>query len=132
MMNELSRPWMYSHPVSGKLSAVHSAKKGSTVLERRMDDLDLDKENYYWYLDLRKYGTVPHAGFGLGFERLVSYITGMSNIRDVVPYPRVPGKGRLLNGYFTAGANTPWSAAPAVGSAGRSLKNWPVPEPGSR
>ena len=62
------------------------------VLEKRMDDLGLDKENYQWYLDLRKYGTVPHAGFGLGFERLVSYITGMANIRDVIPYPRVPGR----------------------------------------
>jgi asparaginyl-tRNA synthetase len=62
------------------------------VIERRMDELGLDKENYHWYLELRKYGTVPHAGFGLGFERLVSYITGMSNIRDVIPYPRVPGR----------------------------------------
>jgi len=62
------------------------------VLEKRMDELGLDKENYSWYLDLRKYGTVPHAGFGLGFERLVSYITGMANIRDVIPYPRVPGR----------------------------------------
>jgi len=62
------------------------------VLEQRMDELGLDKKNYQWYLDLRKYGTVPHAGFGLGFERLVSYITGMANIRDVIPYPRVPGK----------------------------------------
>ena len=62
------------------------------VLEKRIEDLGLDRENYGWYLDLRKYGTVPHAGFGLGFERLVSYITGMSNIRDVIPYPRVPGK----------------------------------------
>ncbi len=62
------------------------------VLERRMDELDLDKESYKWYLELRKYGTVPHAGFGLGFERLVSYITGMANIRDVIPYPRVPGR----------------------------------------
>ena len=62
------------------------------VLERRMDELNLDKEGYSWYLDLRKYGSVPHAGFGLGFERLVSYITGMANIRDVIPYPRVPGR----------------------------------------
>jgi asparaginyl-tRNA synthetase len=62
------------------------------VLERRMDELGLDKETYDWYLDLRKYGSVPHAGFGLGFERLVSYITGMANIRDVIPYPRVPGR----------------------------------------
>jgi len=62
------------------------------VLQNRMDELGLDKENYSWYLDLRKYGSVPHAGFGLGFERLVSYITGMSNIRDVIPSPRVPGR----------------------------------------
>jgi len=62
------------------------------VLERRMDELGLDTKHYDWYIDLRKYGTVPHAGFGLGFERLVSYITGMANIRDVIPYPRVPGK----------------------------------------
>jgi len=62
------------------------------VLEQRMSALGLDRESYAWYLDLRKYGTVPHAGFGLGFERLVSYITGVSNIRDVIPYPRVPGR----------------------------------------
>ena len=62
------------------------------VLERRIDELGLEKETYDWYLDLRRYGTVPHAGFGLGFERLVSYITGMSNIRDAIPFPRVPGR----------------------------------------
>ena len=65
------------------------------VLERRMDELNLDKEGYDWYLDLRRYGTVPHSGFGLGFERLVNYITGMTNIRDVIPYPRVPGKAEF-------------------------------------
>lgn len=62
------------------------------VLEQRMSTLGLDRGSYAWYMDLRKYGTVPHAGFGLGFERLVSYITGVSNIRDVIPYPRVPGR----------------------------------------
>lgn len=62
------------------------------VLERRMDELGLDKDVYDWYLDLRRYGSVPHAGFGLGFERLVNYITGIHNIRDVIPYPRVPGR----------------------------------------
>ena len=60
-----------------------------------MSELDLDVEHYNWYLDLRRYGTVPHAGFGLGFERLVNYITGMTNIRDVIPYPRVPGKAEF-------------------------------------
>ena len=62
------------------------------VLERRMAEQDMDAETYSWYVDLRRYGTVPHAGFGLGFERLITYITGMSNIRDVIPYPRIPGR----------------------------------------
>ena len=60
-------------------------------LDRRMSELKLDKDTYRWYLDLRAYGTVPHAGFGLGFERLISYITGVKNVRDVIPFPRVPG-----------------------------------------
>ena len=59
---------------------------------KRMADQGMDAETYSWYVDLRRYGTVPHAGFGLGFERLITYITGMSNIRDVIPYPRVPGR----------------------------------------
>ena len=54
-------------------------------------DQGLSEESYWWYLDLRRYGTVPHAGFGLGFERLIQYMTGMANIRDVHPFPRVPG-----------------------------------------
>ncbi|MBE9062571.1 asparagine--tRNA ligase [cf. Phormidesmis sp. LEGE 11477] len=60
------------------------------VLERRITEAGLPKEDYWWYLDLRRYGTVPHAGFGLGFERLVQFMTGMSNIRDVIPFPRTP------------------------------------------
>ena len=62
------------------------------VLQQRMAEQGMDAETYSWYVDLRRYGTVPHAGFGLGFERLITYITGMSNIRDVIPYPRVPGR----------------------------------------
>lgn len=58
------------------------------VLEERMKELGLRKEDYWWYLELRKYGSVPHAGFGLGFERAVQYVTGVQNIRDVIPYPR--------------------------------------------
>ncbi|MEM9150015.1 MAG: asparagine--tRNA ligase, partial [Cyanobacteria bacterium P01_F01_bin.3] len=60
------------------------------VLERRIGEAGLSKEDYWWYLDLRRYGTVPHAGFGLGFERLVQFMTGMANIRDVIPFPRTP------------------------------------------
>ncbi len=59
-------------------------------LDARMDAMGLAKDTYYWYRDLRRYGTVPHAGFGLGFERLLCYITGMTNVRDVIPFPRVP------------------------------------------
>jgi len=61
------------------------------VLLSRMREAGLDPENYAWYLDLRRFGSVPHAGFGLGFERLVQFVTGMANIRDVIPFPRTPG-----------------------------------------
>ncbi len=64
------------------------------VLDARMDEAKLDKNHYGWYRDLRRYGSVPHAGFGLGFERTVSYITGLANVRDVIPFPRTPGSAR--------------------------------------
>ena len=60
------------------------------ILVKRMVEMNLDPADYWWYLDLRRFGTVPHAGFGLGFERVVQYVTGMANIRDVIPYPRAP------------------------------------------
>ncbi|MAD76964.1 MAG: asparagine--tRNA ligase [Rheinheimera sp.] len=59
--------------------------------DKRLDEMGLNKEDYSWYRDLRRYGTVPHAGFGLGFERLVSYVTGVGNVRDVIAFPRTPG-----------------------------------------
>lgn len=59
-------------------------------LQNKIKDLNMDEKDYWWYLDLRKYGSVPHSGFGLGFERLMMYITGMQNIRDVIPFPRTP------------------------------------------
>jgi len=61
------------------------------VLERRIDELKLDKEAYKYYLDLRRFGTSPHSGFGLGFERLIMFVTGIENIRDTIPFPRYPG-----------------------------------------
>jgi asparaginyl-tRNA synthetase len=64
------------------------------VLDARMDEAKLDKDHYAWYRDLRRYGTVPHAGFGLGFERTIAYATGLSNVRDVIPFPRTPGSAR--------------------------------------
>jgi asparaginyl-tRNA synthetase len=65
------------------------------VLRRRMRDAGLQEEDYWWYLDLRRHGSAPHAGFGLGFERLVQFITGMANIRDVIPFPRTPGSAEF-------------------------------------
>jgi asparaginyl-tRNA synthetase len=59
-------------------------------LDARLDEMGLRKEDYWWYRDLRRYGTVPHAGFGLGFERAIQYLTGVDNIRDVIPFPRAP------------------------------------------
>src|SRR5262249_54929472 len=60
-------------------------------LEGRMREQGLDRQAYWWCLDLRRYGTVPHSGFGLGLERTVQFVTAMGNIRDVIPFPRVPG-----------------------------------------
>jgi asparaginyl-tRNA synthetase len=65
------------------------------VLESRMKEQDLDIEEYWWYADLRRYGTVPHAGFGLGLERAVQFVTSMGNIRDVIPFPRTPGNAEF-------------------------------------
>jgi asparaginyl-tRNA synthetase len=63
-------------------------------LDARMDELGIDKEHMGWYRDLRRYGSVPHAGFGLGFERTLAYVTGLSNVRDAIPFPRTPGSAR--------------------------------------
>ena len=60
------------------------------LLDKRMEEMGLNKESYYWYRDLRRYGSVPHSGFGLGFERLIVYITGVGNVRDAIPFPRTP------------------------------------------
>jgi asparaginyl-tRNA synthetase len=65
------------------------------VLESRMEAQGLNKADYWWYLDLRRFGTVPHAGFGLGLERMVQFVTGMANIRDVIPFPRTPGNAEF-------------------------------------
>ena len=61
------------------------------MLERRAAEMGMSPRDIWWYADLRRYGTVPHAGFGLGFERLVMFVTGLENIRDVIPFPRTPG-----------------------------------------
>lgn len=75
-------------PGVGEIIGGSQREERLPLLEGRMDELGLNKEDYWWYLDLRKYGGTRHAGFGLGFERAVMYLTGMANIRDVLPYPR--------------------------------------------
>ena len=77
-------------PGLGEIIGGSERENNLAALETRMTDLGLDVKNYWWYLDLRRYGTVPHSGFGLGFDRLLLYVTGMANIRDVIPYPRTP------------------------------------------
>ncbi len=78
-------------PKVGEIIGGSQREERLDVLEQRMKEQGLDAENYWWYLDLRRYGTVPHSGFGLGLERVVQFITGMANIRDVIPFPRTPG-----------------------------------------
>jgi len=75
-------------PGVGEIIGASQREERMDVLERRMEELGMDKETYWWYLELRKYGGTKHAGFGLGFERAIMYITGMGNIRDVIPFPR--------------------------------------------
>ena len=77
-------------PGIGEIIGGSQREERINVLDARLDELNLDKSDYWWYRDLRKYGTVPHAGFGLGFERTLIYATGMANVRDVIPFPRAP------------------------------------------
>ncbi len=78
-------------PGIGELVGGSQREERHDILEQRIAAANLPKESLWWYLELRKYGTVPHAGYGVGFERLIQYVTGMENIRDVIPFPRTPG-----------------------------------------
>lgn len=78
-------------PGIGEIIGGSQREERLDILDRRIEECNLNPESYQWYRDLRRYGTVPHAGFGLGFERLVSYVTGLANVRDVIPFPRTPG-----------------------------------------
>ncbi|XP_057526915.1 asparagine--tRNA ligase, chloroplastic/mitochondrial isoform X1 [Amaranthus tricolor] len=82
-------------PRVGELIGGSQREERLEYLENRLDELKLSKESYWWYLDLRRYGSVPHAGFGLGFERLVQFATGIDNIRDAIPFPRAPGSAEF-------------------------------------
>jgi asparaginyl-tRNA synthetase len=82
-------------PGVGEIVGGSQREERGDVLERRIKEMELDLDDYWWYLDLRRYGTVPHSGYGLGFERALMYITGMSNIRDVIPFPRTPNSAEF-------------------------------------
>lgn len=79
-------------PGIGEIIGGSQREERLDVLDSRLDELELPKDDYWWYRDLRRYGTVPHAGFGLGFERAIQYATGVDNIRDVIPFPRAPNQ----------------------------------------
>src|SRR5436190_20130744 len=81
-------------PGIGEIIGGSQREERLEVLDRRMDEIGIDKEHMGWYRDLRRYGSVPHAGFGLGFERTISYATGLSNVRDAIPFPRTPGSAK--------------------------------------
>jgi asparaginyl-tRNA synthetase len=82
-------------PKIGEIIGGSQREERLDVLERKLEENHLSKEDYWWYLELRKYGSVPHAGYGVGFERLIQFVTGMENIRDVIPFPRFPGKAEF-------------------------------------
>jgi asparaginyl-tRNA synthetase len=78
-------------PGIGEIVGGSQREERLSILRENMEEHDLKEEDYWWYVDLRRYGSVPHAGFGLGFERLLMFVTGVANIRDVIPFPRTPG-----------------------------------------
>ncbi len=82
-------------PGVGEIIGGSQREERLDVLEERMREKGLDPAAYWWYLDLRRYGTVPHSGFGLGLERTLLFLTGMGNIRDVIPFPRTPGSAEF-------------------------------------
>jgi asparaginyl-tRNA synthetase len=81
-------------PGIGEIIGGSQREERLDILDARMAERHIDPERYAWYRDLRRYGTVPHAGFGLGFERTLAYCTGLANVRDAIPFPRTPGNAR--------------------------------------
>ncbi len=82
-------------PKVGEIIGGSQREDDYETLRARMAEMRVPEAPLKWYLDLRRYGTVPHAGFGLGFERLVMYVTGIENIREAIPFPRWPGNAQL-------------------------------------
>ena len=81
-------------PDIGEIIGGSQREERLDVLDRNMAERSIDREHYAWYRDLRRYGTVPQAGFGLGFERTLAYVTGLANVRDAIPFPRTPRNER--------------------------------------
>ena len=82
-------------PGIGEIIGGSQREERLDVLQQRIRELNLPEKDLWWYIDLRKFGTAPHSGFGLGFERMIQFITGMTNIRDVIPFPRFPGNAEF-------------------------------------
>ena len=77
-------------PQVGEIIGGSQREERKDILQQRMKELEIEEKDLWWYLETREFGTVPHSGFGLGLERLVQFVTGMKNIRDVIPFPRTP------------------------------------------
>jgi len=88
--NETVRAMDILFPTIGEIIGGSQREERLDKLQARMEEMDVDQEELWWYLETRKFGTCKHAGFGLGFERLIMFVTGMKNIRDVIPFPRTP------------------------------------------
>ena len=82
-------------PRIGEIIGGSQREERLDVLQERMRELNIDPRDYWWYIDLRRFGSVPHSGFGLGFDRVVQFVSGMRNIRDVIPFPRTPNSAEL-------------------------------------
>ena len=82
-------------PGIGEIIGGSQREERLDVLKEKLAVMNIEEKDLWWYLDTRKFGTAPHSGFGLGFERMVQFITGMGNIRDVIPFPRTPGNAEF-------------------------------------
>ena len=95
-------------PGIGEIIGGSQREERLDVLDARMAEMGLNKEDYWWYRDLRRYGTVPHSGFGLGFERLIAYVTGVQNVRDVIPFQRRATRHSKFSDIKKASASWPF------------------------
>src|SRR5690606_36219955 len=95
-------------PGIGEIVGGSQREERMDKLTQRMDELGISQEELWWYLDTRRFGSAPHAGFGLGFERMVQFVTGMGNVRDVIAFPRTPGNAEFYSRVAPACYNIDW------------------------